>query len=206
MRFRRLVRRLEAASRAWLRRFAQPPILFLDEPTSGVDPMSRRRFWDLINTLAAGGRVRGHHDPLHGRGGILQSNRSDQSRQARGPRQSKRTQAQRHRRRDPARRRRRLGATLEALEAAPAVLDVAPFGNSLHIVVDDAARDTPAIEAAFWARGLSCRGSNRSSRRSKTYSCSSSAATRAGARAMNFRRIRAIAKKEISRSCATRAA
>lgn len=33
----------------------QPPILFLDEPTSGVEPASRRRFWDLINTLAGDG-------------------------------------------------------------------------------------------------------------------------------------------------------
>ena len=33
----------------------EPPILFLDEPTSGVDPISRRKFWDLIYQLSAGG-------------------------------------------------------------------------------------------------------------------------------------------------------
>lgn len=33
----------------------EPPILFLDEPTSGVDPISRRRFWDLIYELAGHG-------------------------------------------------------------------------------------------------------------------------------------------------------
>ncbi len=33
----------------------EPPILFLDEPTSGVDPNSRRQFWDLIYDLAGRG-------------------------------------------------------------------------------------------------------------------------------------------------------
>ncbi len=33
----------------------QPGIVFLDEPTSGVDPISRRNFWELINELSSEG-------------------------------------------------------------------------------------------------------------------------------------------------------
>lgn len=33
----------------------EPKIVFLDEPTSGVDPISRRNFWDLINDLSEAG-------------------------------------------------------------------------------------------------------------------------------------------------------
>jgi ABC-2 type transport system ATP-binding protein len=35
----------------------EPPILFLDEPTSGVDPIARRSFWDLIYQLSEAGQT-----------------------------------------------------------------------------------------------------------------------------------------------------
>lgn len=35
--------------------FHQPRIVFLDEPTGGVDPVTRRQFWDMIYAAAAAG-------------------------------------------------------------------------------------------------------------------------------------------------------
>jgi ABC-2 type transport system ATP-binding protein len=123
----------------------RPAVLFLDEPTSGVDPGSRRRFWELIHTLAQDGvsvLVSTHYmdeaeycDRValinHGRlialgtptqlkqhalGGELLSLEGD-----------------------------RLGDAIGELTAAPGVLDVAMFGNALHALVDSAELRLPEL-------------------------------------------------------------
>jgi ABC-2 type transport system ATP-binding protein len=44
----------------------QPQMLFLDEPTAGLDPEARRRLWSVIENLVAGGHHRAAHHALPG--------------------------------------------------------------------------------------------------------------------------------------------
>ena len=133
----------------------EPPILFLDEPTSGVDPASRRRFWDLIYALAGDGVtvvITTHYmDEAEYcnrialiNGGRLVALGS--------PAELKRSA---HPRRPPAGRMRRSAARCwRRWRTRPACAMSPLFGMSLHILVDDAARDRPAIEARLAERGL----------------------------------------------------
>jgi len=116
----------------------RPPILFLDEPTSGVEPNSRRRFWDLIHTLAADGvsvlvsthymdeAEYCHRAALINQGRLIAVGSPDElKRTALGGEMLLVECAN-------------LGPALAVLQHAPGVLDCAVFGNALHVLVGDA--------------------------------------------------------------------
>ena len=131
-----------------------PPILFLDEPTSGVDPIARRGFWDLIYALSEAGRTifvsthymeeaeYCHRVALMYRGRVIALG---------SPKSLK----------DELRSQHLLELIssnlfdgMRALEGMPGVRDVAVFGRGLHVTVDEEAPAIARIREALSARGI----------------------------------------------------
>ena len=123
----------------------QPPIVFLDEPTSGVDPISRRQFWELIHHMAGEGVtvfVTTHYMEeaeycnrlaLIERGRIVALGTPSElkKRAMKGDLLLVECAP--------------LGRAVELARQAPGVLDAAVFGNALHLVVEAAASAIPAL-------------------------------------------------------------
>jgi ABC-2 type transport system ATP-binding protein len=131
----------------------EPPVLFLDEPTSGVDPISRRTFWDLIYTLAAGGTTvfvtthymeeaeYCHRLALMNRGKLIALDTPARLREAHHePLLEIRTSDS--------------PAAVEALAEAPGVKQVGLFGRNVHATVADAAEARERLTALLAERGV----------------------------------------------------
>jgi ABC-2 type transport system ATP-binding protein len=135
----------------------RPPVLFLDEPTSGVDPMARRRFWDLIYLLAAEGTTvfvtthymeeaeNCHRLALMNRGKLIAL---DTPRALREGMTEPILQVETS---DSPR-------AVAALEGAPGVIDAALFGRALHVSVTDATQAVQAITDQLAERSISVSG------------------------------------------------
>lgn len=131
----------------------RPPILFLDEPTSGVDPISRRQFWELIHSMAADGvtvLVTTHYMDeaeycnrlvLIFQGRIVASGSPTELKQRAMSGELLLVEC------EP------LGVALDLLQQTPDVSDVAVFGNALHVVVPDAKVAIPRIRTALSQHG-----------------------------------------------------
>jgi ABC-2 type transport system ATP-binding protein len=128
-------------------------VVFLDEPTAGVDPVARRAFWRLIRELAAGGTtvfVTTHYlDEAEycRRIGLMVDGRLVALDTPAGLKRTwvpDRVLVARGRGRGPAGGR---------LGRAAGVRAVAPIGAALHLRVDPAALDAGAVAAALAQAG-----------------------------------------------------
>jgi ABC-2 type transport system ATP-binding protein len=133
----------------------EPPILFLDEPTSGVDPVSRRGFWDLIYALAERGTTilvsthymqeaeYCHRLALMNRGRLIALERPAALRdRLREPILEFHTD-------DPPR-------AVEALQGQPGVLEVSMFGRAVHVLAQNEAEALHALPEILTRRGRTC--------------------------------------------------
>jgi ABC-type multidrug transport system ATPase subunit len=131
----------------------QPEILLLDEPTFGVDPISRRDLWLIVHEMVAQGVTvlvttaymdeaeRCDHVALLDHGRIIALDT---------PVALQRTLAGRMvavRASDPRR-------ALQVLEHTPAARHAALFGDTIHLAMESRARDWPALQTALAGAGL----------------------------------------------------
>jgi ABC-2 type transport system ATP-binding protein len=133
----------------------RPPVIFLDEPTSGVDPITRRQFWDSIQQMAETGVtvfVTTHYMEeaeycnrlaLIFRGKIVALGTPSELKRDSMKGEILLVEC------DP------LGAAVEALQSAPDVMDAAVFGNALHLVVKDAAVVLPQLKSYLTDHNIS---------------------------------------------------
>jgi ABC-2 type transport system ATP-binding protein len=130
-----------------------PRVLLLDEPTTGVDPVSRRDFWRLLYRLAAEGVTvlastaymdeaeRCNRLGLLHQGRLLLCDAPARLKGAmRGAVVAVSTAA-------PA-------AVRDELQAMPGISSVLVVGDGIHLVVDDAERCVPAIRARLGAAAI----------------------------------------------------
>ncbi|MGD1216560.1 MAG: ABC transporter ATP-binding protein [Terriglobales bacterium] len=132
----------------------KPPVVFLDEPTSGVDPISRRQFWDLIHHMAEEGVtvfVTTHYMEeaeycnrlaLIFRGQIVALGTPSELKQKSMKGELLAVEC------EP------LGSAVEVLQSAPDVIDAAVFGNALHLVVRDATAAIPQVKKYLSDRSI----------------------------------------------------
>jgi ABC-2 type transport system ATP-binding protein len=131
-----------------------PPILFLDEPTSGVDPIARGAFWGLIHDLSETGHTIFvsthymdeaefcHRVALMYRGKVIALGTPAELKHGLDSHHLLNLEAA-----DPL-------ATMRALEGVEGVLDVAIFGRGLHLMVDDIETTGARVRQALGAKGI----------------------------------------------------
>ena len=124
----------------------RPRVVFLDEPTSGVDPISRRGFWRLIDQMSSEGItvfVTTHHLEeaeychrlalIHA-GRLVALGAVSELKRVLAERAVLEVQVP------------HVGPALEALSSAPWALETSVFGTRLHVVVRDAEEGRRQIE------------------------------------------------------------
>ena len=131
----------------------EPEVIFLDEPTTGVDPISRREFWDILASL-------------HVQGVTVFINTPYMDEAERCSRVGLMYEGQLIECDTPEALRRRvpgellavwtphLVAARQAVAALPGVLETQTYGDMLHVFVDDAARMAPLVEAVLATAGI----------------------------------------------------